>query len=85
MHTQGSVGIGINVGRGPARIRRAVVLVPGDGVVVFRGRDNVEIAIAVEVTDIDRLGSGGSRGDIGRRPAGVTGPVVLVPGNGVVK
>ena len=85
MDIPGIVRIGINIGRGPARVRRPIVLVPGDGVVKGRGRDDVEVAIPVHVGHMDIEGAIRAGGDIGGGPARVRRPVVLVPGDGVVK
>ena len=84
MNIPGTIGTGRDIGGGPARVTRPVVLVPGNGVVIDGGRNNVEVAIAIHVGHMNIEGAIGTGRDIGRGPAGVRRPVVLVPGNGVV-
>ena len=52
-------------GGGPGGISRAIVLVPGDGVVLIGSRDDVEIAVAVHVGDVHIDGAVRTGGDIG--------------------
>ena len=84
MDIVGTISAGGDVGRGEAGISSAIVLVPGNGVVVCGSRDDVEIPIAIHVGDMNAVSTIGTGRDIGGAPAWVTRAVVLVPGNGVV-
>ena len=84
MNAFSSIGTGGDIDRGEAGISSAIVLVPGNGVVILRGRDDVEIPIAIHVGDMNAVSSIGTGRDIGGAPAWVRGAVVLKPGNGVV-
>ena len=65
MNTLGTVGAGRDICGGPGGIGRAVVLVPGDGVVVVGSRDDVEVTVAVHVGDVYIGGTVSAGGDVG--------------------
>ena len=84
MNIFGRIRIGINVGGGPGRVTRPIVLIPGDGVVVLRGGHDIEITIAIHVGDVNIFGRIRIGINVGGGEARIRGAVVLVPGNGVV-
>ena len=84
MHVIGTISARGDISGTPTWIGCAVIFVPGNGVVVKRGRDNIQVSIAVHVDNvhIDRTVSVG--GNVGGGPARIGRAVVLVPGNSVV-
>ena len=65
VHIAGTVGTGRDIGGAPAWVRGAVVLIPGNGVVIIRGRDDIEIAITIHVGDVDIGGTIRTGRDVG--------------------
>src|SRR5262249_47284566 len=83
-HRLGPVGGGADGVQREGRDGGAVILVPGDLVVVVGSGQHVGVAVAVHVRRTHRACSGGTGGDGAQGEAGRSGPVVLVPGNLVV-
>ena len=61
-----TISTGGDVGGSPAGVRRPVVLVPGNGGVIIRGRHDVEVAIPVHVGDMDIVGTISAGGNVCR-------------------
>ena len=84
MYIPGTISAGGDVGGGPARIGRSVVFIPGNGVIVMGGRDNIQVAIAIHISNVHVIGTISARGDISGTPAWIGCAVIFVPGDGVV-